>query len=113
MTRLSLPIPLSLLLACALAISACGTVQVEAPPGGRVRIMDLDEPAKVIDERVVWYALWGGKPLSDDSTADTIARLELREVRVSTKLTAIDSVVNVFAGVFTFARRTVVVEGNR
>ena len=49
-----------------------------------MRIMDLDAPAKVRDERVVWYALWGGKPLSDDSTVETIARLGLREVRVST-----------------------------
>lgn len=87
-------------------------MQVEAPPGAPVRIMDLDEPAKVRDERVVWYALWGGKPLSDDSTAETIARLGLREVRVSTKLTVIDSAVNVVAGLFTIARRTVVVEGN-
>jgi hypothetical protein len=87
-------------------------VQIEAPPGGRIRIMDLDEPAKVRDERVVWYLLWGGKPLSDTSTAETIARHGLREVRVGTELTATDSVVNTVTSLASIVRRTVVVEGN-
>jgi hypothetical protein len=87
-------------------------VQIEAPPGGRIRIMDADEPAQVRDERVVWYALWGGKPLSDTSTAETIARHGLREVRVGTELTATDSIVNAVTCFVSIVRRTVVVEGN-
>jgi len=102
-------------LAAALAAgvcAACGAIQVEAPPGSRVRYMEPDEPARVRDERVVWYALWGGKPLSDTSTAETIARHQLSEVRVSTECSAWDSIVNTFTSPFTFVRRTVVVEGN-
>ena len=96
----------------ALALSACGAIQIESPPGAHLRIMDADEPASVRDERVVWYALWGGKPLSEISTAPTIAEHELREVRVSTELTPVDSVVNVVTSLVSFVRRTVVVEGN-
>jgi hypothetical protein len=100
------------LVAVALALPACGAVQIEAPPGARLRIMDPDEPAQVRDERVIWYALWGGKPLSDTSTADTIASHRLREVRVSTELTPYDSVVNAVTCFVSIVRRTVVVEGN-
>jgi hypothetical protein len=75
-------------------------------------MMGLDEPARVRDERVVWYALWGGKPLSDISTAATIQQHQLREVRVSTELTATDSVVNFFTSLVSIVRRTVIVEGN-
>ena len=100
------------LAALALALAACGAVQVEAPPGRSVRIMDPDVPAKFRDERVVWYALWGGKPLSDTSTAATIEQGDLREVRVSTELTVWDTAVNFFTGVVTIVRRTLVVEGN-
>jgi hypothetical protein len=103
---------MTLLAACALGLAACGAVQIEAPPGGRIRIMDADEPAQVRDERVVWYALWGGKPLSDTSTAETISRHGLREVRVGTELTATDSIVNALTCYFSIVRRTVVVEGN-
>jgi hypothetical protein len=75
-------------------------------------MLGVDEPARVRDERVVWYALWGGKPLSDISTAVTIQELRLREVRVSTELTATDSVVNFFTSLVSIVRRTVIVEGN-
>jgi hypothetical protein len=98
--------------ALAFGLSACGAVQIEAPPGARLRIMDPDEPALVRDERVVWYALWGGKPLSDTSTANTIASHDLKEVRVSTELTPYDSVVNAVTCFVSIVRRTVIVEGN-
>jgi hypothetical protein len=42
----------------------------------------------------------------------TIERRRLREVRVSTELTPLDSVVNVFTSFVSIVRRTVVVEGN-
>lgn len=100
------------LLAASFALAACGAVQIEAPPHARVRILDHDAPTQVRDERVVWYALWGGKPLSDTSIAETIGRHQLREVRVSTELTPLDSVVNVFTSFVSIVRRTVIVEGN-
>src|SRR5215831_18629839 len=84
------------LVALALGLGACGAVQIEAPPGRPVRMLDPDVPAAVREERVVWYALWGGKPLSDTSTAETIARHGLQEVRVGTELTAWDTIVNTF-----------------
>ena len=74
--------------------------------------MGADEPAKVRDERVVWYALWGGKPLSEISTAPTIQAHQLREVRISTELTPWDTAVNFFTSFVSVVRRTVVVEGN-
>ena len=101
-----------LVLSGCLMLSACGAVQIEAPSGRRLRLMDVDEPAQVRDERVVWYALWGGKPLSDVSTAATIESHDLREVRVSTHLTPMDTVVNAFTSFISIVRRTLIVEGN-
>ena len=99
-------------LCLALLLCACGAVQIEAPPGGAIRMLDPDAPASVRDERVVWYALWGGKPLSDTSTAGTIARHGLKEARVGTELTFWDALVNTFTSLVSVVRRTVVVEGN-
>ena len=96
----------------AVPLFGCGVVHIEAPPGSHVRFLDADAPALVRDERVVWYALWGGKPLSDPSTAQTIERHGLREVRVNTELSAVDSVVNAFTSLVSVVRRTVIVEGN-
>jgi hypothetical protein len=100
------------LVSVALVLSACGAIQIESPAGTRLRIMGADELAKVRDERVVWYALWGGKPLSEISTASTIQQHQLREVRVSTELTPWDTAVNFFTSFVSVVRRTVVVEGN-
>jgi hypothetical protein len=106
------PVGLVVSLAFGVAVSACGAIHIESPPGSRLRIMGVDEPAQVRDERVVWYALWGGKPLSEISTAPTIEEHKLREVRVTTELTPYDTVVNFFTSFVSVVRRTVVVEGN-
>ena len=72
-----------ILASSALARAACGALQAEARPGRVIRIMDAEEPAKFREERVVWYALWGEKALSDAGTAATIERANLRAARTS------------------------------
>jgi len=93
-------------------MTGCGTVHLDVPPGRTVTLLDQDQPASVRVERTVWYALWGGKPLSDNSIAATIQERNLTQVRVTVVQNFWDTVINAVTCYFSFVRRTVIVEGN-
>lgn len=93
-------------------MTGCGTVHLDVPPGRTVTLLDQDQPASVRVERTVWYALWGGQPLSDNSIAATIQEHNLTQVRVTVVQNFWDTVVNFVTCYFSFVRRTVIVEGN-
>ena len=99
--------------AALLLIAGCGTVEFEAPPGRKVRLLEVDEPTTVSVERKVWYALWGSEPLGDNSTASMIEENDLSEVRMATEQTIIDNIISSVTVFFSFSVRTVYVEGNR
>jgi len=95
-----------------LLASACGTVHIEVPPGRTVTLLDQDQPASVRIERHVWFALWGGKPLSDNSTLADIREHHLTQVRVTVVQGFWDTVINMVTCYVSFVRRTVIIEGN-
>jgi len=101
------------ILALGLLLAAgCGTVHIEVPPGSSVTMLDQDQPASITIERHVWFALWGGEPLSDNSTLNDIREHHLTQVRVTVVQSVWDSVINAFTCYFSFVRRTVIIEGN-
>jgi len=95
-----------------LLAAGCGTVHIEVPPGSAVTLLDQDQPASIKIERHVWFALWGGEPLSDNSTLNDIREFHLKQVRVTVVQGFWDSVINGVTCYFSFVRRTVVIEGN-
>lgn len=95
-----------------LFVAGCGTVEFEAPPGAKVRILKLDEPVTVKMEQKVWYAGWGQWALSNNSTAPLIAEKSLEEVRMATDATLLDTIISTFTSIFSFSVRTMYVEGN-
>ena len=99
--------------AALLLVAGCGTVEFEAPPGHKVRLLEVDEPTTIQAERKVWYALWGNEPLGDNSTASMIEENDLSEVRMATEQTIIDNIISSVTVFFSFSVRTVYVEGNR
>ena len=99
--------------AALLLVAGCGTVEFEAPPGRKVRLLREDEPTTVSVERKVWYALWGVEPLGDNSTASMIEENGLSEVRMATDQDALDGILSAFTSLFSFSVRTIYVEGNR
>jgi hypothetical protein len=99
------------LLAAAL-ISGCGTVRLEVPPGRNVRMLEADEPAEIHVERTLWYWMWGGNAISDNTPAFEIEKYDLKEVRVHTEQTFIDSILNPITAVVSIVRRRLIVEGN-
>ncbi len=100
-----------LTIACA-GVSGCGAVNLVAPEGRTVRILGSEEAASVTIDRTVWYAAWGGYPISDNTTRQDIERFKLREVRYTTKQTAFEMLTNPFTSIVSVVRRTLIVEGN-
>ena len=64
-------------------------------------------------EHKIWYAWWGGKVLNGNHTAPFIATNQLVEVKMFTELSVGDNLINPITSIFSFSRRTLVIEGNR
>ena len=101
------------LLAALAAVSGCGTVRLEVPEGRTVRLLEEHEPASIRVERKIWFWLWGGNPISDNTTKQDILEHDLKEIRIRTEQTLLDSIVTTLGGVFSITVRTLIVEGNR
>ena len=99
-------------LLAAATLSGCGTVRLEVPPGRDVRMLEADEPAEIHVERTLWYWMWGGNAISDNTPAFEIEKYDLKEVRVHTEQTFIDSILNPITAVVSIVRRRLIVEGN-
>ena len=102
-----------LLAAACLVLAGCGTVHFDAPAGQRVRLLTLDDPTSMRVQYTIWYALWGGKVLNENHTAPLIANNHLAEVKMFTEASVTDSLINPLVSIFSFSRRTLVIEGNR
>lgn len=101
-------------IAAAILLDSCGTVQLEVPPGhDSVRMLEIDEPAEIRVERTVWFWLWGGRPISDNTTRTEIEEYDLKEVRLRTEQTLLDNILTPICAVVSIVRRTLIVEGNR
>ena len=96
----------------ALLLTGCGTVHFDVPQGQRVKLLTEDDRTSVRVERKVWYALWGHKTLTDNHTATLIQENRLVEVKMFTEQSFSDSIINPFTSLFSFSRRTLVIEGN-
>ena len=99
-------------LLAAAVLSGCGTVRLEVPPGCDVRMLEADEPAEIHVERTLWYWMWGGNAISDNTPIQEIEKYDLKEVRVHTEQTFIDSILNPITAVVSIVRRRLIVEGN-
>ena len=99
-------------LLAAAPLAGCGTVRLEVPPGRDVRLLEADEPAEIHVERTAWYWMWGGNAISDNTPIQEIEKYDLKEVRVHTEQTFIDSILNPITAVVSIVRRKLIVEGN-
>ena len=80
--------------------------------GREVRLLEEDEPADVRVQRAVWFWLWGGRPISDNTTAQDVERHDLVEMRMRTEQTLSDNLTILFTVWVSIVRRTLIVEGN-
>jgi len=99
-------------LCAALLLFSCGTVRLEVPEGQQVRLLSQEESAEIRVERTVWFWLWGGKAISDNSIKSDIEKYKLTEVRAYTVQTMTDNILLIVTSFVSIVRRTLVVEGN-
>jgi hypothetical protein len=65
--------------------------------GGKAELAPSTEDGTKIAQKRCWYALWGLIPLGDNST-DPLIPATVKKVRVETKYTVVDFLINVFTG---------------
>ena len=109
MKRLLLVVVLAAL--CTSLLPSCATVMVAAPPSTNVKLLGEFEPAqsKVVVKN--WYLLYGLVPISSNSTADQIAKYQLKDVRVKTYYGVLDWFINAITYGIIYTN-TVEIEGN-
>jgi hypothetical protein len=84
-------ISLVLLIAVTMGVAGCFTIRV----GGKAELAPSTEEGTKIAHKRCWYALWGLVPISDNST-DSIIPPTVKKVRVETKYTVSDFLINIF-----------------
>jgi len=73
----------------------CATVKV----GGNAQLGSSNDQGVKIAQKRCWYALWGLVPINDNSTDQVIPAN--KTVRVETKYSATDWLMNIFTGALT------------
>ncbi|HYA93329.1 MAG TPA: hypothetical protein VEK32_17715 [Thermodesulfobacteriota bacterium] len=95
-------VSLILLIAVTMSVVGCFTIRV----GGKVELAPSTEEGTKVAHKRCWYALWGLVPISDNST-DPIIPATVKKVRVETKFTVTDFLINIFTGIVTIETYTV------
>jgi hypothetical protein len=91
-----------LLIVVSVNLAACFTIKV----GGKAELAPSTEEGTKIAQKRYWYAVWGLVPLGDNST-DPLIPANIKKVRVETKYTVPDFLINIFTGLVTIETFTV------
>ena len=73
------------------SLAGCFTIKV----GGKAQLASSGEEGTLVAEKRCWYALWGLVPLGDNST-DHVIPPQANKVRLETKYTILDALINMF-----------------
>jgi len=96
MVRFRKTVGLILLCAFSVGVVGCFTIRV----GGKAELAPSTEEGTKIAQKRFWYALWGLVPLGDNST-DQLIPENVQKVRVETKYTVPDFLINLFTWLVT------------
>jgi len=94
-------ITLCLLVVLIISFTGCYTIKV----GGKAQLASSDQSGTLVAEKRYWYALYGLIPLGDNST-DNYIPATANKVRVETKITFLDYIINLFTGIVTIYSAT-------
>ena len=95
-------VSLVLLLAVSMSLAGCFTIRV----GGKAELAPSTEEGTKIAQKRCWYALWGLVPISDNST-DSLIPETAKKVKMETKYTIPDFLINIFTILLTIETFTV------
>jgi hypothetical protein len=85
-----------------ISVAGCFTIKV----GGKAELAPSTEEGTKIAHKRCWYALWGLAPIADNST-DSLIPETVKKVRVETKYTVPDFLINIFTILLTIETFTV------
>jgi hypothetical protein len=91
-----------LLVAVTISIAGCFTIRI----GGKAELAPSKEEGTRIAHKRCWYGLWGLLPIGDNST-DSLIPETVKKVRVETKYTVSDFLINIFTFILTIETFTV------
>jgi hypothetical protein len=95
-------VSLILLVAVTVSVAGCFTIRV----GGKAELAPSSEEGTKIAHKRCWYALWGLVPIGDNST-DSLIPESAKKVRLETKYTVPDFLINIFTILLTIETFTV------
>ena len=95
-------ISLMLLVVLVTSVAGCFTIRV----GGKAELAPSSQEGTKIAQKRCWYALWGLVPISDNST-DSLIPETAKKVRVETKYTVPNFLINIFTILLTIETFTV------
>jgi hypothetical protein len=95
-------VSLILLAAVTMSVAGCFTIRV----GGKAELASSTEEGTKIADKRCWYALWGLVPIGDNST-DSLIPETVKRIRVETKYTVSDFLINIFTFILTIETFTV------
>ncbi len=95
-------VSLILLVAVTMSLVGCFTIRV----GGKGELAPSTEEGTKIAHKRCWYALWGLVPIGDNST-DSLIPESAKKVRLETKYTVPDFLINIFTILLTIETFTV------
>jgi len=95
-------VSLVLLIAVCMGVAGCFTIKI----GGKGELALSTEEGTKIAQKRCWYALWGLVPIGDNST-DSLIPGTVKKVRVETKYTIVDALINIFTFIVTIETFTV------
>ena len=95
-------VSLILLLAVTMSVAGCFTIRI----GGKAELAPSTEEGMKIAHKRCWYALWGLVPIGDNST-DPLIPESAKKVRMETKYTVPDFLINIFTFILTIETFTV------
>jgi len=93
---------LIVLVAVTMSVVGCFTIRV----GGKAELAPSTEKGTKIAHQRCWYALWGLVPIGDNAT-DSLIPEAVKKVRVETKYTVSDFLINIFTFILTIETFTV------
>ena len=85
-----------LLVALTMNVAGCFTIRI----GGKAELAPSTEEGTKIAAKRCWYALWGLVPIGDNST-DSLIPATAKRVRLETKYTIVDALINMFTFIAT------------
>ena len=105
------------LMSFTLLLSSCYSTKIAAPAGQEVRLASRTDILPIKKTKLNWYALFGLVPFTNNKVEEVIRDNSLTTVRVTTKQTFLNILINTLCnGLFfptTIVSNTVVIEGSK